>query len=76
MGHMMRTIAALLAASALIAPASSAPPVFDANRVTQDVKVLSSDAYEGRGPATAAESKVIAYVIGQDGRGRVGARGP
>jgi Zn-dependent M28 family amino/carboxypeptidase len=62
MGHMMRTIAALLAASALIAPASSAPPVFDANRVTQDVKVLSSDAYEGRGPATAGETKTIAFI--------------
>ena len=30
-----------------------------------DIKVLSSDAYEGRGPATAGETKTVAYLIRQ-----------
>ena len=30
-----------------------------------DIKVLSSDAFEGRGPATPAEAKTIAYLIKQ-----------
>ena len=30
-----------------------------------EVKTLSSDAFEGRGPATAGETKTIDYVVGQ-----------
>ncbi len=61
----MRTIAALLAATILIAPAIAAEPAFDVARVTQDVKILSSDAFEGRGPATAGEVKTIAFLTAQ-----------
>jgi hypothetical protein len=37
----------------------------DPARLSQDVKVLSSDEFEGRGPATAGETKTIDYVVAQ-----------
>ncbi|HET6436313.1 MAG TPA: M28 family peptidase [Xanthomonadaceae bacterium] len=40
-------------------------PTFDTQRLSQEVKVLSSDAFEGRAPASAAEQKVIDYVVGE-----------
>jgi Zn-dependent M28 family amino/carboxypeptidase len=51
----------------LIAAASAhaAGPEFDAKRLSQDVKVLSSDEFEGRGPNTAGETKTVAYLIEQ-----------
>ena len=51
----------LLASAAIAAPA----PRFDIARVSQDVKTLSSDTFEGRGVDTPAEKKVIEYVSGQ-----------
>jgi Zn-dependent M28 family amino/carboxypeptidase len=53
----------LLAAAALLLPlagAEAAPPsapAFDPQRLSNHVKVLASDAFEGRGPATAGETK-------------------
>ena len=41
---------------------SANPPVFDAKRLSEEVKTLSSDAFEGRGPATTGETKTVAYV--------------
>ena len=64
----MRTIAALLAASVLFATPvafAAAPPAFDPARVSQDDKALSSDAFEGRAPASPAEAKVIAWISGK-----------
>jgi Zn-dependent M28 family amino/carboxypeptidase len=50
----------------LLAGAAAADtPKFDAGRLSAEVKTLSSDAFEGRGPATPAETKTINYVIGQ-----------
>ncbi|WP_423929846.1 M28 family metallopeptidase, partial [Dokdonella sp.] len=40
-------------------------PQFDAKRLSEQVKTLSSDAFEGRGPATAGEKKTIDYVVAQ-----------
>ena len=37
-------------------------PQFSTDRLTQDIKTLSSDAFEGRGPATPGEDKSIAYI--------------
>ncbi|WP_342316192.1 M28 family metallopeptidase [Lysobacter sp. FW306-1B-D06B] len=42
-----------------------AGPEIDPNRLSQDVKVLSSDEFEGRGPATAGETKTVDYVVAQ-----------
>ena len=49
----------------LSGPAFAADPVIDPARITGHVKVLASDAYEGRGPATEGEKKTIAYVSEQ-----------
>lgn len=40
-------------------------PKFDANRLSQDVKVLASDEFEGRSPNSAGETKTVAYLIEQ-----------
>jgi len=40
-------------------------PEFDAKHLSQDVKVLASDEFEGRGPNTAGETKTVAYLIEQ-----------
>ena len=47
-----------------IAQASDAP-TFSTERLSATVKTLSSDAFEGRGPATPAEAKTIDYVVTQ-----------
>ncbi len=52
------TFASLLA---LAAPLAAQNPI-DSKRIDADIKTLSSDAYEGRGPATRAETKTIAYL--------------
>jgi Zn-dependent M28 family amino/carboxypeptidase len=37
-------------------------PQFSAERLTQDIRTLSSDEFEGRGPATPGEEKTIAHI--------------
>src|SRR5258708_4308875 len=53
------------AACVLCGPAFAADPVIDPARITGHVKVLASDAFEGRGPATEGETKTIGYVAEQ-----------
>ncbi|MFZ5718560.1 MAG: M28 family metallopeptidase [Pseudomonadota bacterium] len=54
------------ALSALVAGTSvAATPAIDAERILADIKVLSSDEFEGRGPASAGEEKTVAYLIQQ-----------
>ncbi len=56
----------LCSASAIaIAAAPTAVPKFDVARVSNDIKTLSSDDFEGRGPATRAEVKTIDYIAAQ-----------
>ena len=60
-------LAAVSASPVLAAPvkkAASALPStpIDTARLSAHVKVLADDSFEGRGPATPAEGKVIAYV--------------
>lgn len=55
-------ICSLLAAAT--AQAASGPE-FDAKHLSQDVKVLASDEFEGRGPNTAGENKTVAFLIEQ-----------
>ncbi|MDB5691578.1 MAG: putative aminopeptidase, partial [Alphaproteobacteria bacterium] len=52
-----------LAAAALAADAGAV--TFDPARLSQHVKILSSDAYEGRGPATPGETRSVAYIVAQ-----------
>jgi len=58
--------AALICVSAAgAADTPAAAPVFDATRLSAEVKTLSSDAFEGRAPATEGEKKTVAYVVEQ-----------
>lgn len=59
----------LLLATALIvvpmlAHAADAPKI-DPGKLSAHIKVLSSDAFEGRGPATAGETKSVDYIVSQ-----------
>ena len=51
--------------SACAAAQATDAPTFSPERLSADVKTLSSDAFEGRGPATPAEAKTIDYVVAQ-----------
>jgi Zn-dependent M28 family amino/carboxypeptidase len=51
----------LLASGAALAQTAT----FDPARLSQHVQTLGSDAFEGRAPATAGETKTIAYLVDQ-----------
>jgi len=51
----------IAAAAAFAQPA----PTFDTARISADVQVLSSDAYEGRAPATRGEQMTVDYLVKQ-----------
>ncbi|MES2148311.1 MAG: M28 family metallopeptidase [Pseudomonadota bacterium] len=51
--------------SATVAAQAADSPKFDPQRMSQDVQVLSSDAFEGRAPDSAGELKTVDYLIGQ-----------
>ncbi|RXD73333.1 peptidase M20, partial [Xanthomonas perforans] len=61
----MKRVAVGLLAMAVSTALMAATPSFDGARISRDVKELASDAYEGRGPATAGEEKTIAYLSEQ-----------
>ena len=62
----MRKVRFLAATAILLtAPLAAQSPMFDTTRLSQHVQTLGSDAYEGRGPATNAETKTIAYLVQQ-----------
>ncbi|AIF47170.1 M28 family metallopeptidase [Dyella japonica] len=65
MKRLALSLLALSVTSALFAADAPTTPTFDPHRLSEDVKTLSSDAFEGRGPATPAETKTIDYVVGQ-----------
>jgi Zn-dependent M28 family amino/carboxypeptidase len=57
-----------LTASALAfvaVPLSAAPTSFSTARLNEHIKILGSDAFEGRGPATEGETKTVNYLIQQ-----------
>ena len=62
MKHRLLTAAALFIPA--IASAQSAPRL-DPARLRTHVQTLGSDAFEGRGPATRAETKTVDYLIAQ-----------
>ena len=47
------------------APPSPAWPPIDGQKLMEHVRVLASDAFEGRGPGTAGEEKTVGYLIEQ-----------
>ena len=51
-----------LTAPAFAAPVSAPAVKFDTALLSEHIKVLSSDAFEGRGPATPGEVKSVAYI--------------
>ncbi|WP_312146983.1 M28 family metallopeptidase [Brevundimonas sp.] len=63
--RLMSSAAVLLFAAALASGAAAQTPAFDAARISNDIKVLSDDSFEGRGIATPAEQKVIDYLSQQ-----------
>ena len=62
-----RPLAAAIAAALLVPALAVATdrPTFDPHRLSQEVKTLASDAFEGRGPATPGETKTVDYVVAQ-----------
>jgi Zn-dependent M28 family amino/carboxypeptidase len=54
-----------LAVFAAATAQAATPPKFDSHRLSQDVKVLASDEFEGRGPNTAGEVKTVDYLVKQ-----------
>lgn len=56
-------VTALLAAP-MLGHAADAPKI-DPARLSAHIKVLSSDDFEGRGPATEGEKKAVGYIEGQ-----------
>lgn len=66
MGARMKSwIAAVVSLSACPLVFAAGMPTFDAHRLSAEVKTLSSDAFEGRAPATPGETRTVAYVIEQ-----------
>jgi Zn-dependent M28 family amino/carboxypeptidase len=54
----------LFAAAALsLLAATHVPFAFDVHRVDDDIRTLSSDEFEGRGPATRGEVKTVAFIV-------------
>ncbi|HYD45917.1 MAG TPA: M28 family peptidase [Phenylobacterium sp.] len=54
--------AILFAATVLATPALAQPADIDAKRLAEHIRILSSDEYEGRAPATPGEVKTVDYV--------------
>ena len=61
----MRRCAPLFATTLLLSTTLNAAPSFNAARLSEDVKTLSSDSFEGRAPATAAETKTVDFISRQ-----------
>ena len=60
-----RWLAAAGVALAAIAVSAQPTATFDPARLSQHVQTLGSDAFEGRAPATAGETKTVAYLSDQ-----------
>jgi Zn-dependent M28 family amino/carboxypeptidase len=56
-------LSATAAATVVHPSVAEAKVAVDAERITRDVKALSSDAFEGRAPGTKGEERTIGYLI-------------
>jgi Zn-dependent M28 family amino/carboxypeptidase len=63
MRPLLACLLAILPAAALAA--ATPEPAFSPQRLSGHIRILSSDAFEGRGPATAGETKTVGYLIQQ-----------
>src|SRR5687767_14286956 len=57
-------LATALICAPIVAQAQN-PARIDPARLSAHVRVLASDAFEGRGPATPGEEKTVAYIVEQ-----------
>ena len=57
-------LATTLIAMPMLAQAADAPKI-DPAKLSAHIKVLASDEFEGRGPATEGEKKAVAYIVDQ-----------
>jgi Zn-dependent M28 family amino/carboxypeptidase len=57
-------LATALFTAPMLAHAADAPKI-DPAKLAAHIKTLSSDAFEGRGPATAGETRTVAYLVEQ-----------
>ena len=62
---MKQTLPLLLYLGVAGAEAAPAAPVFDPGQLSKDIQVLSSDAFEGRAPDSAGETKTVDFLIEQ-----------
>ena len=63
---MMRsTLLALASTLALATAANAQTAQFDTTKLSEHIRVLSSDAFEGRAPNSPGETKTVAYLIDQ-----------
>lgn len=58
-------IAAPMLANPSFAQGAANAPKIDPAKLSAHIRVLSSDEFEGRGPATAGETKTVDYIVGQ-----------
>ena len=58
-------LAALSAALALAAAGPLAAAPIEPAKISEHIRILASDAFEGRGPATPGEDRAVAYISGQ-----------
>jgi len=60
------SISIAIALQPVVAAEAAIPaPTFQPQRLSDVVRMLSSDEFEGRGPATAGETRTVAYVVEQ-----------
>lgn len=62
---MKHLLAVAFSVSLLLSACAQKAPTFDTQRISDEVKTLSSDAFEGRGPDTPGEVKTVAYITEQ-----------
>src|SRR5687768_14385392 len=58
-------LSAASAAALLVLPHAASAADIDPAKIAAHVKVLASDEFEGRGPATAGETKTVDYIVEQ-----------
>ena len=61
----MKNATLILLVTAAASATAATPPTFDPQRLSQHVKVLASDEFEGRAPNSAGETKTIDYLVSQ-----------